>query len=327
MNTFNLRTSIPTLYPWCLGTKPTTKNPQKSYLPTGEPLVMYNNKSGRTVVHSDICPHRGAKFSQGKVQGNCIQCPYHGWTYDEFGDIKSVPSSRGHLPQSHVPNFKVNEYENFVWTESCRDIPHMSESSKYYVTGSEIVEGNWIDWIQNATDISHINFVHDFANENMARVDDMKIYEDEYSVTCEALVTPKASSIFTEHMQVPKAPIISKFIYPNTTEIRIKLKEPYEFVTYTTLTPIDLNRTRITWYFGYNMSTFNPLGDKMLADEFARQMVKTIREDEAIIKELDVYNEVIHTNVKCDMFQYKVLVGLNKLYSNNLLTDVAPTSR
>jgi hypothetical protein len=75
------------------------------------------------------------------------------------------------------------------------------------------------------------------------------------------------------------------------------------------------------------MSTFNPLGDKMLADEFARQMVKTIREDEAIIKELDVYNEVIHTNVKCDMFQYKVLVGLNKLYSNNLLTDVAPTSR
>lgn len=327
MNTFILRTSIPTLYPWCLGTKPKSKEPQKSYLPTGEPLVMYNNKSDRTVVLSDICPHRGAKFSQGNVKGNCIQCPYHGWTYDEFGNLKNVPSIRGQAPKSHVPNFTVREVDDFVWTDSCRPVPQMTEGSDYYVSGSEIVEGNWIDWIQNATDISHINFVHDFANENIAYVDDMKLYEDENSVTCEALVTPKAASIFTEHMQIPKAPIICKFIYPNTTEIRIKLKDPYEFVTFTTLTPIDMNRTRITWYFGYNMTTFNPLGDKMLAEEFSRQMVKTIHEDEAIIKELEVYNEDIHTNVRCDMFQHKVLVGLQKLYSNNLLTDVAITSR
>ena len=41
----------------------------------------------------DACPHRLAPLSQGRVDPNsgCIECPYHGWSFDTDGTLKSIP--------------------------------------------------------------------------------------------------------------------------------------------------------------------------------------------------------------------------------------------
>mmetsp|Transcript_54194 Transcript_54194/g.162264 ORF Transcript_54194/g.162264 Transcript_54194/m.162264 type:complete len:605 (-) Transcript_54194:467-2281(-) len=44
-------------------------------------------------VQADVCPHRLAPLSQGRVDEStgCIECPYHGWQFDADGALTSLP--------------------------------------------------------------------------------------------------------------------------------------------------------------------------------------------------------------------------------------------
>lgn len=44
-------------------------------------------------VQEDVCIHRKAPLSQGRIDNKCIECPYHGWQYNENGTVTSIPQS------------------------------------------------------------------------------------------------------------------------------------------------------------------------------------------------------------------------------------------
>ncbi|XP_022102520.1 cholesterol 7-desaturase-like [Acanthaster planci] len=45
-------------------------------------LAVFRGESGRVYVVDAYCPHLGANLAVGgKVAGECIECPFHGWTY------------------------------------------------------------------------------------------------------------------------------------------------------------------------------------------------------------------------------------------------------
>jgi nitrite reductase/ring-hydroxylating ferredoxin subunit len=41
----------------------------------------------------DACPHRLAPLSQGRVDptSGCIECPYHGWSFEADGSLQKIP--------------------------------------------------------------------------------------------------------------------------------------------------------------------------------------------------------------------------------------------
>ena len=292
---------------WCVGT---VKNPKGS-------VKLFNNKYlgiYKDRVLDNVCPHRGAMLSEGKLTTEKnIMCPYHGWEYNMDGNLVNVPSCESIPLWADVKNYDSKELYNFVWTTFdeettvCPDppvVPEFHTDDWSFVSGDTVVKGNWLRWIENSCDISHINFVHDFADEKNGQVLNMKITEDtEKYITCEAQVFPKAASYYTQHMQVPVSDVKITFYYPNVTKIHIKLKEPYEFITYTTVTPVSLNTTLITWCFGYNM----PLGDNFLIrNRFFDQMIKTILEDENIIKRIPI-NFENQVNVPVDMLSQRII--------------------
>ena len=46
----------------------------------GEDLVAYREESGELHVLSGHCRHLGAHIGHGgKVVGDCVECPFHGW--------------------------------------------------------------------------------------------------------------------------------------------------------------------------------------------------------------------------------------------------------
>lgn len=307
-----LRTRVPTNYPWALG----TKDSRSTRLFDGRQLAMFKNSKGKVCAVDDVCPHRGAKLSNGKINGGCIQCPYHGWTFNGDGTLVSVPTTKSVPENGNLKTYNIEELYDFVWNvppESPVSPPLfqiLNDPSWNRVSGSEEVKGNWVDWICNSTDLSHINFVHDFGNENEGIIDEMIVDDLPGKTVCTAYVRPKAVSVLTQHLQVPKSFIKIEFVYPNTTIIHIKLKKPYEFVTYTTVTPMTKDTTRITWSFAYNMNM------PLLKKHFGYQMKKTISEDEAIISEIPK-NFPFKVNVACDKFQLSVIEKLNKLVSDN----------
>ena len=61
-----------------------------------KPLPKYVKRGAAATEWSalvDACPHRLAPLSQGRVDPNsgCIECPYHGWSFDLDGSLMKIP--------------------------------------------------------------------------------------------------------------------------------------------------------------------------------------------------------------------------------------------
>lgn len=307
--------------PWVLGLSKNLCRKPVSVAINGKKHVMYRNTKDKVILLDSICPHRGADLSQGKIIDDCIQCPYHGWIYDEKGNLVDVPSTKNNcVKKGNIKSYEVVDDSGFLWlinsldyklpTEHC---PELNDDNWIKVYGSKILEGNILDWIANSVDISHINYVHNFGNENNGTIQNLSVISNDNIVDCFANVQSKASSYFTEHMQTQKGSCIhSKFIAPNTTCIKIVLKEPYEFITFTSLLPIDENTTKMTWCFLYpKIWTLNL---PYVYERFKNEMYKTVQQDENIIKNLSKMETPYKLNVPCDMYQYEVFKLLNNYF-------------
>ncbi|HEX7007353.1 MAG TPA: aromatic ring-hydroxylating dioxygenase subunit alpha [Alphaproteobacteria bacterium] len=58
----------------------------------GHNLVVWRDADGVAHVQQDMCPHRGAKLSQGFVHEGRLTCWYHGVQIDGDGKIAAVPA-------------------------------------------------------------------------------------------------------------------------------------------------------------------------------------------------------------------------------------------
>ena len=53
--------------------------------------VVWRNENNSYVALDDVCPHKGASLSAGKICDNNIVCPYHGYEFNEEGTLTKVP--------------------------------------------------------------------------------------------------------------------------------------------------------------------------------------------------------------------------------------------
>jgi phenylpropionate dioxygenase-like ring-hydroxylating dioxygenase large terminal subunit len=58
----------------------------------GEPVLIGRTRAGRLFAIRDVCPHRAAPLSAGKIHGDEVECPYHGWRFGLDGGCRAIPS-------------------------------------------------------------------------------------------------------------------------------------------------------------------------------------------------------------------------------------------
>ena len=63
----------------------------------GEPILLGRDRAGKVYAVKDICPHRAAPLSAGKLTAEAdgtpsIECPYHGWRFRTDGACTAIPS-------------------------------------------------------------------------------------------------------------------------------------------------------------------------------------------------------------------------------------------
>src|SRR5213593_655200 len=65
---------------------------------------------GRFTAISDICNHKGGPLSEGRVRGEFVMCPWHGWEY-------SVLTGKGPegYDEEQVPSFAIEERADGVY--------------------------------------------------------------------------------------------------------------------------------------------------------------------------------------------------------------------
>src|SRR3546814_2064481 len=67
-----------------------------------DPLVIYRTADGGLHVLRDMCPHRFAPLSKGKIISDQLQCPYHGLRFNSNGQCVFNPHGDGVVPKAAV---------------------------------------------------------------------------------------------------------------------------------------------------------------------------------------------------------------------------------
>ena len=139
----------------------------------GEKMVAWRNAKGELSVMVDKCPHRGVALSVGKISGDCIQCPFHGFEYDTSGTCTLVPANgRGAEPPKalHVRSYPVREAHGivFIWWGEPRPNDDYPPLPWFTNIGDDMVystiRSHWSNHyaraIENQLDVVHLPYVH-----------------------------------------------------------------------------------------------------------------------------------------------------------------------
>ena len=133
-------------------------------------LVLYRTSTGVTAA-ADICVHRGAPLSMGRLKGDRIACAYHGYCYDHAGHCTEIPAHPGGVipAKLHLQVFPARELYGLVWvcladapTAGIPAYPEAGDSSY------QIVHVPPLDWkasagrqVESFCDVAHFAFVHE----------------------------------------------------------------------------------------------------------------------------------------------------------------------
>src|SRR5579862_390747 len=89
----------------------------------GERVVVVRLAGGVSAFR-DLCVHRGSALSVGRViDGDRLECRYHGWTYDKDGACVRIPSRPGMNipPRARAQRYDAAEHAGLIWV--CLDGP------------------------------------------------------------------------------------------------------------------------------------------------------------------------------------------------------------
>ena len=70
-------------------------------------IALFRDEDGSFHAVENRCLHRQVKLSLGEVEGCRLVCGYHGWRYDEDGNVVDIPDLFG---RTQVPRLSVRSY-------------------------------------------------------------------------------------------------------------------------------------------------------------------------------------------------------------------------
>ena len=137
----------------------------------GEKLVLWRDSSGTVACMGDLCPHRGVALSAGRLIGDCVECPFHGFLFDPEGRCRLIPANGKQTP---VPKaFQLRAYPAreahdliYIWwgepQETYPPLPFFDTIGEgfSYSTVRDRWTVHYSRAIENQLDVVHLPFVH-----------------------------------------------------------------------------------------------------------------------------------------------------------------------
>ncbi|MFE1433030.1 Rieske 2Fe-2S domain-containing protein [Streptomyces griseoaurantiacus] len=138
----------------------------------GEELVLWRDLDGTLVCQTARCPHKGANIGDGRLKGNTVECPYHGFRFDAEGTCKVVPAlgAGARIPASlKLRTYPVREQHGLVWLwwgDAREELPaielpaELVNNSRPYETISWTRPLHYTRYIESLLEFYHVTFVH-----------------------------------------------------------------------------------------------------------------------------------------------------------------------
>ena len=146
----------------------------------GDPIVIFRDSNGTACCIADVCAHRSAPLSIGRITDGELECKYHGWRYNSEGKVTHIPALEKHknIPKSACAKvYPCHEMDGLVWVYpqtnltqrvDTKDIPDLipgrRENSAHWSEPFDFAVDLNIDYslmVENLLDPAHLPFTHE----------------------------------------------------------------------------------------------------------------------------------------------------------------------
>ncbi len=226
-------------------------------------LALFRTRSGVAVVTDAFCPHLGAHLGvEGRVVGEAIRCPFHGWKFDASGDCVEIPYCDEIPDRAKVRSWHVSETNSdiMVWyhphgTAPDWEVPELEELNSDDWSDPQYWEFTIPNHVQNIAentcDPEHFQYVHRMESTPPSEVN---IAEDgrvlHMIADATAAVNPNTLHAI---MHNPGLAIVRTVYGPNA-----------EMMVYSTAQPTTLNETHMRWTLTVRKEIVDLVGDDVM---------------------------------------------------------------
>ncbi|WP_084464525.1 aromatic ring-hydroxylating dioxygenase subunit alpha [Microtetraspora fusca] len=143
----------------------------------GRPVCFYRLQDGMVNAIEDRCPHRKYPLSLGRLDGDVIECNYHGYRIDGSGGCVGV-AEQSDRPKASVHRFPLVERDGVVWIwpgdpeladpALLPDTSWLTDPGWTHVHGVVPLKARQLLLVENLLDLTHETFLHPSSIGNAA---------------------------------------------------------------------------------------------------------------------------------------------------------------
>ncbi len=144
----------------------------------GEELVLYRDRSGQLGLLDRYCTHRRASLAYGIVENDGVRCQYHGWKFDEQGEVIDQPFEDTVHPDQRfrakcaIQAYKAEERAGLVFAymgpEPAPLLPNWAplvwDNAVRDIAIAEL-PCNWLQCQENSLDPVHVEWLHSYFGD------------------------------------------------------------------------------------------------------------------------------------------------------------------
>ena len=278
--------------------------------------VVWRNENNTYNALDDVCSHKGASLSCGKINNNHVVCPYHGYEFNDNGTLTKVPGiCFQNSPIQDLSKFDIVEKNGWVYLNTYSDIARKNNNGNELIENifveEEVAKNDSVVFLdmdfkcysrilsENSLDVMHIGFVHTFGNTkrpNPIENHPPKLVGTNHYKTS-YMYEAGDDSVARKVFGVKDLIVENEFILPHTTVARVIFGE-YTSTVITFALPIGENKSKLFVKTYRNFWT-NKVGDALTEN----MMYTTMLQDKAIVENIDMRFMEGKFNMKFDKLQ------------------------
>jgi phenylpropionate dioxygenase-like ring-hydroxylating dioxygenase large terminal subunit len=274
--------------------------------------VVWKNIDGKYNCLDDVCSHKGASLSGGKIHNNCAVCPYHGYEFNSNGTLVKVPGLNFQAsPVYDVSKYSIVEKNGWVYLNTMQTNISEPEMQINIFEEEEFVKNFSVVYLnmdfncysrilsENSLDVMHIGFVHTFGNkeqpaptyENPPKLVSPFHYKTSYEYES------GKDSIVKKVFNINTLKIENEFILPHTTVARVIFGD-YVSTVITFALPLSENKSRLF------VKTYRNFWNNDMGDALTRNLMhNTMLQDKVVLENIDMRYMEGKFNMKFDKLQ------------------------